>query len=117
MSNINRGEDFESSLNTRKEAVMRQVTSAMVRQEKKIKRPERSHKKLLEELDPAFAAWHKARMLWLKRLYKALRKRRKCGARRFLRYPGECKELDLEGKVIEDLMETECLSVLRSNVR
>lgn len=49
LPNINRGEDFELSFNTRKEAFMRQVTAAMVRQEKKIRRPGRLHKKLREE--------------------------------------------------------------------
>ena len=46
---------------------MRQVTAVMVRQENKKRRPRGSHKKLREELGPAFVAWHKTWMLWFKR--------------------------------------------------
>ena len=58
---------------------MRQVTAVMVRQENKKSRPRGSHKKLREELGPAFVAWHKTGMLWFKRSCKPQWNRRKCG--------------------------------------
>ena len=111
-----------NSSNAISDDVMRQVTAAMVRQEKQLMRPQGSYKKLREELDPAFVTWHKTRMLWLKRLCTAPRNRRKCGARRCLacfleKYPEECVEYGLEGKVTQELMDLEYFQMLRGNVR
>ncbi len=93
--------------NEKKEAVMSSVVSAMVGRERTLRRPRRHHATTIAAIgDPAFVAWHKTRIMWLRRLLKGLRKRRLSAARKYLayiqkRYPEESKQLGLENVTVK----------------
>lgn len=54
---------------------MAEVTRAMVDSEKKLHRARRHSAKVIEATgDPAFVAWHKTRIMWLRRFEKGCKR-------------------------------------------
>ena len=112
---LNSGAEVSSeakALNERKEKAMGSVISAMVAREKNAAPPEavpafKSYNLVATE-DPTFVAWHKMRVMWIRRLKKWLKKRRMNKAVRYLvyileLYKEESKQLGLEDAVVEKL--------------